>query len=75
MTLEDLCPGESGRMEKVTARGVLAQRLMDMGLYPGVDIRVIRNAPLEDPMEVEADGSFVSIRREEARFVEVCAPR
>jgi len=75
MTLEDLCPGESGRMEKVTARGVLAQRLMDMGLYPGVDIRVIRNAPLEDPMEVEADGSFVNIRREEARFVEVCAPR
>jgi ferrous iron transport protein A len=71
MTLEELRPGESGMMEKVTAKGMLAQRLMDMGLYPGVEIKVIRNAPLEDPVHVEADGSSVSIRHEEARFVQV----
>jgi ferrous iron transport protein A len=44
---------------------------MDMGVYPGLYLKVIRNAPLEDPMEVELDGYFVSLRHDEARFVEV----
>ena len=44
---------------------------MDMGVYAGLRIKVIRNAPLEDPMEIELDGYCVSLRHEEARFVEV----
>ena len=44
---------------------------MDMGVYPGSKLKVLRNAPLEDPMEVELDGYFVSLRHDEARFVEV----
>jgi ferrous iron transport protein A len=44
---------------------------MDMGVYPGLRIRVIRNAPLEDPMEVELDGYYISLRHEEARAVEI----
>ena len=69
--LSELQPGRSGIVKGVNARGVLAQRLVDMGVYPGVSVNVLRNAPLGDPVEIEADGTFVSLRREEARFVEV----
>ena len=71
MTLADIQPGKSGTVEKVSGQGILVQRLSDMGLYPGVRVNVIRNAPLGDPVEIEAEGTFVALRREEARFVEV----
>jgi len=42
-----------------------------MGVYPGLNLKVIRNAPLEDPMEIELDGYYLTLRHEEAKFVEV----
>jgi ferrous iron transport protein A len=71
MTLDQLKPGSEGRIKKLSVRDKLGQRLMDMGVYPGLKLKVLRNAPLEDPMEVELDGYFVSLRHDEARFVEV----
>jgi len=71
MTLDSLKPGSQCYTRKITARGKLSQRLMDMGIYPGLQVKVIRNAPLEDPMEIELGGYCLSIRHEEARFVEV----
>jgi len=71
MTLDQLRPGSSARIKRLSARDKLGQRLIDMGVYPGVQLRVIRNAPLEDPMEIELDGYFVSLRHDEARVVEV----
>lgn len=44
-TLAELAPGESGRIVKIEGRGILAQRLVDMGLYPGVAAKVVRRAP------------------------------
>ena len=75
MTLADMRPGTSGTVERVSGRGILAQRLIDMGLYPGVFVNVVRNSPLGDPVEIEAEGTFVALRREEARFVEVSPQR
>jgi len=71
MTLDQLKPGSSARIKRLSVRHKLGQRLIDMGVYPGVQLRVIRNAPLEDPMEIELDGYFVSLRHDEARVVEV----
>lgn len=71
MTLDELKPGHSCRIKKLSVRDKLGQRLLDMGVYPGTNLTVVRNAPLEDPMEVELEGFFVSLRHEEARFVEV----
>lgn len=70
-TLADLAPGESGQIVGIEGRGILAQRLVDMGLYPGVAAKVVRRAPLGDPIEVDAEGALVNLRREEARFVKV----
>lgn len=71
MTLADLAPGDSGVVVGIDSRGMLGQRLVDMGLYPGVAAKVVRRAPLGDPIEVDAEGAFVNLRREEARFVRV----
>jgi ferrous iron transport protein A len=71
MTLDDLRPGSECLVKRLHAQDRLNQRLMDMGVYPGLRMKVIRNAPLEDPMELEMDGYSLSIRHEEAMFVEV----
>ena len=63
MTLSGMVPGD--------ATGALGQRLMDLGFYPGARVRVVRNAPLVDPVEIELDGCHVSLRHEEADLVEV----
>ncbi len=44
---------------------------MDLGFHPGVQAKVLRNAPLYDPVEIMINGSLLSIRHEEARQVEV----
>ena len=69
MTLDELKPGNECSIKRLSVRDKLGQRLMDMGIYPGLKLKVIRNAPLEDPMQVEVDGYFISLRHDEARFI------
>ena len=71
MTLDKLKPGCRCFVKKITANGKLDQRLMDFGFYPGIVIKIVRNAPLGDPMELKINDHFLSIRRDEARFIEV----
>jgi len=58
-------------MVDLTATGALGQRLMDLGFFPGAKIKVVRNAPLVDPLEIEMEGAFLTLRHEEASFIEV----
>ena len=71
MTLDEMKPGVRCTIRKLSAADRLGQRLLDMGVYPGLDLKVVRNAPLEDPMEAELDGYSVSLRHAEARLIEV----
>ena len=71
MTLDQMKPGMQCRITKLSIRDRLGQRLMDMGVYSGIKVTILRNAPLDDPMELELDGCCVSLRHAEARFVEV----
>lgn len=71
MTLNEMKPGQNCVMQDLTAEGALGQRLMDLGFFPGANIRVVRNAPLVDPVELELDGYHVSLRHEEAQHVTV----
>ena len=71
MTLDQMKPGNKCRIKKLMIHDQLGQRLLDMGVYPGLILKVIRNAPLEDPMEVSLGGFFVSLRHDEAKYVEV----
>ena len=71
MTLGEMKPGQECEIVDVLADGSLGQRLMDMGFIPGTRIRIIRNAPLIDPVELEMKGYHISLRHSEAKEVEV----
>lgn len=46
-------------------------RLMEMGILEGTVIRLVRRAPLGDPLEVELRGFHLSLRESEGRCIEV----
>jgi len=61
--------GEVVRVLKVEGDAKLKKRLLDMGITSGTEIRVVRNAPLKDPVEFELRGYKLSLRKREAEFV------
>ncbi len=71
MTLRELKPGQQGRVTSVGTSGSMKRRIMDMGVTPGVEIRVIKVAPLGDPIEVNVRGYELSLRKDEAAQIEV----
>ena len=69
MTLRELNVGETGTIAKVNTTGALKQRLMDMGLIKGANVKIIKIAPLGDPIELEVSGYNLSIRKEDAQNI------
>jgi Fe2+ transport system protein FeoA len=55
----------------VTGPGGFRRRLLELGLLPGVSVKKRKVAPLGDPIELEVRGARLSIRRAEARGIEV----
>ncbi len=53
MTLDGLAPGQECTICDVNLEGVELQRLLDMGFIEGTRLKVVRNAPLLDPLDVE----------------------
>ncbi|MSR45687.1 MAG: hypothetical protein EXS13_01235 [Planctomycetes bacterium] len=68
-TLDQLRPGQRAEVLRVAASTSLAQRLAEMGLLEGASVRMVRSAPLGDPIEIELEGCHLSIRRADARGV------
>ena len=81
LTLRHLKPGQSARVVRVhgqgsaRAQGDLRRRIMEMGLTPGVGVRVLKVAPLGDPIELRVRGYTLSLRRADAALVEVTLGR
>lgn len=71
MTLDELRPGEGATITGLYGEGPLVQRLMSLGLLEGTAIEVIRRAIGGDPIEVRVMGYALSLRRAEARQIEV----
>ncbi len=69
--LSDLKTGEEGVITKVLGHGSFRRRITEMGFVKGKRVKVIKNAPLQDPVEYEIMGYRVSLRRTEASLVEV----
>jgi len=70
-TLAKLAVGSRATVAQVEGADELACRLMEMGLTPGVELRVVGVAPLGDPLELEVRGYRLSVRRSEAERVEI----
>ena len=71
MYLSDLATGEKAVIVRVNGHGSFRKRLIEMGFIQGKKVSVVLNAPLKDPIEYEILGYKVSLRREEARRIEV----
>lgn len=65
-TLKDLEPGQIGKVISLGAKGPIKRRIMDMGVTPGVEVKVVKVAPLGDPIEVNIRGYELSLRKDEA---------
>lgn len=71
LTLKDLRPGERARVLTCRGSGPAFQRLCEMGFIDGAPIRLVRVAPLGDPIEVELSDYHLSLRKAEAGMIEV----
>ncbi|MCK9279335.1 MAG: ferrous iron transport protein B [Melioribacteraceae bacterium] len=74
LNLSNLVNGEKGVITKVLGHGAFRKRISEMGFVKGKTVTVIKNAPLQDPIEYEIMGSHVSLRRNEANMIEVIIP-
>ena len=61
--------GRIYRVVRVEGAGLVKRRILDLGLLPGLEIKVIRKAPLGDPIEIVAKGNPISIRKAEAEKI------
>ncbi|MFW5801460.1 MAG: FeoA family protein [Spirochaeta sp.] len=72
VSLNSLSPGERGVIRSfVPDCKYYRSKLLSMGVTPGTEIRVIRFAPMGDPMELELRGYRLSLRRSECQAVMV----
>ena len=58
-------------MVKVHGEGAVRRRIMDMGITRGVEIKIIKTAPLGDPLEITVRGYELSLRKADAAMIEV----
>jgi ferrous iron transport protein A len=62
---------QTGTIAAITAQGELARRIRDMGLIPGAKIIIQGRAPLKDPVALRVMGCTLTLRNNEADFINV----
>ncbi len=69
MTLANLEIGAVGKVESVLENGAISKRLMEMGIVPGVELKVVKTAPFGDPIQIRVRGYNLAMRRNEAEAI------
>lgn len=69
--LDELPLGASGTVMAITGERKLRRRLMEMGLLEGSRLRVVKFAPTGDPIQIQINDYFLSLRRNEAAHIVV----
>ncbi len=69
-TLDNLEIGQSAVIRKVHGRGSRRQHFLDMGIIPDAVVRLVKYAPLGDPMEVMIHGYSLTLRKADAGLIE-----
>ena len=65
-TLDTLKPGDEAVVKQLQGEPEITGRLMEMGLVTGTPIKVLKFAPLGDPLEIVMRGYHLTLRRTEA---------
>ena len=71
MTLDKLPIGKTAVITTVGGEGALRCRLLDMGLIPKTNVKIIKVAPMGDPIELSVRGYELSIRIEDAQKITI----
>lgn len=71
MTLKELPVGKTATVQSVGGEGALRQHLLDMGLIPGVDVTMVKFAPMGDPLEVRIHGYELTLRLADAEKIKI----
>lgn len=71
LSLIELIPGDEGIIKEIKGEKILKRRIAEMGLSKGQKIKVVRTAPLGDPIEVRVRDYSLSLRKQEAEVIEV----
>jgi Fe2+ transport system protein FeoA len=67
--LSQLPPGRRAIIARVDPDQAIGRRLLDLGFVPGSEVRVLRRAPLGDPIAYEVRGSQLCLRSREASHI------
>ena len=71
MSLAEIPLGRTAKIASVGGPRAFRRRLLEMGLVPGIDVKVVTRAPFGDPLQIEVRGGQWSIRKDEAAQIEV----
>ena len=69
MTIAQLTEGKEGVIETVGGEGNLRGRFIDMGLIPGTKVKVLKMAPMGDPIQIHLRGNDNTIRKEDGEKI------
>ncbi len=70
-TLQEAKVGDTVKVARITGEGAVKRRIMDMGITKGVEIYIRKVAPLGDPVEITVRGYELSVRKDDAKMIEL----
>ena len=73
MTLDKTPLGSTVRIVSLENSDIVTLRLMEMGMIPGSTVRVVKSAPLGDPIQICIRNYHLALRRNEARAITVAS--
>ena len=71
LLLSQLTPGQKGKIYGFVSESEDYDRIEEMGVTPGEAVEMVRRAPLGDPIEIRIRGYLLSLRKDEADFIQV----
>jgi len=71
VTLDKTPLGSTVRIISLEGSNTVTLRLMEMGMVPGSVVRIVKSAPLGDPIQICVRNYHLALRRNEARAITV----
>ena len=71
INLRQMSDNQAGTIVAIKVAGDLGRRIRDMGMVPGTDIKIQGRAPLYDPVALRVRGATLTLRNNEADYIEV----
>jgi ferrous iron transport protein A len=71
INLRNMHDNQAGTISSIKVAGELGRRIRDMGLVPGTEIKIQGRAPLYDPVALRVMGATLTLRNNEADYIEV----